>query len=103
MGLALQVSKIKYLMLEFLFFILYKMEKQCKWLVISKSWLEKNYKKQFDKLNDLLGRDWYIYQYYTIYYLSVWQCETSFISLKLDLDSIIDWIQFGLLLGKHSK
>lgn len=90
-------------MIAILFFILYKMEKQCKWLVISKSWLEKHYKKQFDKLNVLLGRDWYIYQYYTIYYLAVWQCETSFVSLKLDLDSIIDWIEFWLLLGKHWK
>ena len=76
-------------------------EKDCKGLVISKKYLEKHYKKQYEKLNELLGTDWYIYQYYTIYYLVVWECETSFISLKMDLDQLIDGIGFGILLSKH--
>ena len=46
-------------------------EKECKGLVISKKYLEEHYKKQYEKLNELLGTDWYIYQYYTIYYLVV--------------------------------
>lgn len=73
------------------------------WLVISKSRIEKHFKKSFDKLKDLYGDGWYLYQYYTTYYLSVWNCETSFISMKLDFDTIVDWIQFGVLTGKHTK
>ena len=76
-------------------------EKDCKGLVISKKYLENHYKKQYVKLNELLGTNWYIYQYYTIYYLVVWECETSFISLKMDLDQLIDGIWFGILLCKH--
>lgn len=76
-------------------------KENCKGLVISKKYLEEHYNKQYQKLNELLGTTWYIYQYYTIYYLVVWECETSFISLKLDLDSIIDGIGFGILLAKH--
>lgn len=78
-------------------------EKKCRGLVISKEWLEEHYPKEYWKLNELLGADWYIYQEYTIYYLVVWECETSFISLKLDLNSIIDGIWFGILLAKHWK
>lgn len=84
-----------------LFFILYKMKKP--WLVISKSRIEKNYKKQFDQLKTMFWDDWYLYQYYTIYYLAVWECETGFVSMKLDFASIVDWIEFGLLVSKHSK
>lgn len=76
-------------------------EKECKGLVISKKYLEVHYKKQYEKLNELLGADWYIYQYYTIYYLVVGECETSFISLKMDLNTLIDGIGFGILLSKH--
>lgn len=47
--------------------------------------------------------DWYLYQYYTTYYLAVWECETSFISMKLDFASIVDWIEFGILASKHVK
>lgn len=75
----------------------------CKGLVIAKEWLKEHYPKEYWKLNELLGADWYIYQHYTIYYLVSWECETSFISLKLDLDNIIDGIWFGLLLAKHWK
>lgn len=77
--------------------------KNCKWLVISKGYLEQHYKKQYLKLNKLLGADWYIYQYYTIYYLVAWDCETSFLSLKLDLDNIVDGIAFWLLVSKNIK
>ena len=86
-------------------FIFYTFIDMKKWrgLVISKEWLKEHYPKEYWKLNELLGTDWYIYQYYTIYYLVVWECETSFISLKLDLDSIIDGIWFGILLAKHWK
>lgn len=78
-------------------------KENCKGLIISKSYLEQYYKKQYEKLNDLLGYDWYIYQYYTIYYLVCWDCEMSFISMKLDLDNVVDGIAFGLLLSKHGK
>ena len=78
-------------------------EKDCKGLVISKGYLEKHYKKQYDRLQNLLGADWYIYQYYAIYYLVVGECETSFISLKLDLNTLIDGIEFGILLNKHAE
>jgi hypothetical protein len=44
-------------------------KEKCKGLVISKGYLEKHYPREYEKLNDLLGYDWYIYQYYTIYYL----------------------------------
>ena len=74
-----------------------------KGLIIAKKRLEEHYKRQYTRLNDLLGADWYIYQYYTTYYLVVWECDTSFISLKLDLDSIIDGIEFWFLLSKHGK
>ena len=90
--------------MNFYFLYFYKMdEKHCKCLVISKGYLEKHYPNEYWKLNELLGTDWYIYQEYTIYYLVCWECETSFISLKLDLDSIIDGIWFGILLAKHWK
>ncbi len=78
-------------------------EKHCKGLVIAKWYLQEHYPREYWKLNELLGTDWYIYQYYTVYYLVVWECETSFISLKLDLDKIIDGIGFGILLAKHWK
>jgi hypothetical protein len=78
-------------------------EKDCKGLVISKGYLEKHYKRQYMRLQKLFKANWYIYQYYTIYYLVVWECETSFISLKLDLNTLIDGIEFGLLLSKHWK
>ena len=90
--------------MSFYFLYFYNMqEKKCKGLVISKEWLKEHYPKEYWKLNELLGTDWYIYQEYTIYYLVSWECETSFISLKLDLDSIIDGIWFGILLAKHWK
>lgn len=82
-----------------LFFILYTMQE----MIIAKWYLEEHYKKQYEKLNELLGTDWYIYQYYTIYYLVVGECETSFISLKMDLDELINGIGFWLLLAKHWK
>ena len=78
-------------------------KEKCKWLVISKGYLEKHYPREFGKLNDLLGYDWYIYQYYTIYYLVCWDCEMSFVSMKLDLNSIVDGISFWLLVSKHTK
>ena len=68
--------------------------KDCKGLVIAKGYLKKHYPKEYEKLNALFGSDWYIYQYYTIYYLVVDECETSFISLKLDLSNLIDGIYF---------
>lgn len=90
--------------MNFYFLYFYDMEqKDCKGLVISKGYLEKHYPQEYWKLNELLGTDWYIYQYYTIYCLVVWECETSFISLRFDLDKIIDGIGFGLLLAKHWK
>ena len=88
--------------LLFLYFYTMK-EKNCKGLVISKEWLKEHYAKEYWKLNELLGTDWYIYQYYTIYYLVSGECETSFISLKLDLNELIDGIWFGILLAKHWK
>lgn len=78
-------------------------KENCKGLIISKSYLEQHYKKQYLKLNKLLGTEWYIYQYYNIYYLVAWECEMSFISLKLDLDNIVDGIAFWLLVSKHIK
>ena len=77
------------------------MNKKCKGLVISKAFMQEHYKMQYEKLNELLGTDWYIYQYYTTYYLVVGECETSFISMKMELDVLIDGICFGLLLAKH--
>lgn len=73
------------------------------WLVISKSRIEKHFKKQFDQLKTMFWDNWYLYQYYTIYYLAVWECETGFVSMKLDFASIVDGIEFGLLCGKHTK
>lgn len=87
--------------LTFIFYTFIDMAKNCKGLVISKEWLKKHYPREYWKLNRLLGTDWYIYQNYTIYYLVAWECETSFISLKFDLDKIIDWIGFWILLSKH--
>ena len=88
--------------MNFYFLYFYNMkEKNCKGLVISKGYLEKHYPKEYWKLNELLGADWYIYQEYTIYYLVCGECETSFISLKLDLPELIDGICFWLLLSKH--
>lgn len=75
-------------------------EKDCKGLVISKKYLEVHYPKQYERLQELFDADWYIYQYYTIYYLVVGECETSFISLKLDLNTLLDGIEFGILLNK---
>ncbi len=102
MGVEKQSPKIKALTFNFYFLYFYTMEK-CKGLIISKGYLEEHYKKEYEKLNELLGTDWYIYQYYTIYYLVVWECETSFISLKMELDALIDGIGFWLLLAKHWK
>lgn len=82
-------------------FILYKMKKP--WLIISKDWIRKHYEKQFNQLKTMFWDDWYLYQYYTTYYLAVWECETSFISMKLDFASIVDWIEFGILASKHVK
>jgi NADH:ubiquinone oxidoreductase subunit 5 (subunit L)/multisubunit Na+/H+ antiporter MnhA subunit len=84
-----------------LFFILYKMKKP--WLIISKDWIKEHYEKQFNQLKKMFGDDWYLYQYYTIYYLAVWECETGFVSMKLDFASIVDWIEFGILASKHVK
>ena len=70
------------------------MKKTCKGLVISKAFMQEHYKMQYEKLNRLLGTDWYIYQYYTTYYLVVGECETSFISMKMELDVLIDGICF---------
>ena len=78
-------------------------EKDCKGLVISKKYLEVHYPKQYERLQELFDADWYIYQYYTIYYLVVGECETSFISLKLDLNTLLDGIEFGILLNKHAE
>ena len=69
----------------FYFLYFYNMNKKCKWLVISKAFMQEHYKMQYEKLNELLGTDWYIYQYYTTYYLVVGECETSFISMKMEL------------------
>ena len=79
------------------------MNKKCKGLVISKGYLQEHYERQYNRLQELFWADWYIYQYYTTYCLVVWECETSFVSLKLDLDSIIDGIEFWFLLSKHWK
>lgn len=83
----------------FIFYTFILMER--KGLVIAKGYLKKHYPKEYEKLNGLFGSDWYIYQYYTIYYLVVGECETSFISLKLDLSSLIDGIYFWILVAKH--
>ena len=97
-------SKNQVLTLEFYFLYFAGMKKEnCRGLVISKKYLELHHPREYWKLNELLGTDWYIYQYYTIYCLVVWECETSFISLKFDLDKIIDGIGFWLLLAKHWK
>ena len=76
-----------------------------KWrsLVIAKWYLQEHYPREYWKLNELLGTNWYIYQHHTIYYLVSGECETSFISLKLDLNELIDGIGFGILLSKHWK
>ena len=47
--------------------------------------------------------DWFLYQWYTTYYLAVWDCETGFVSMKWDFASLVDGIEFGLLAGKHTK
>lgn len=89
-----------------LFFILYKMNwKKAKHdgLIISKWFIESHYEKQFKQLKKMFGDNWFLYQYYTTYYLVVWECEMWFISMKWDFAWIVDWIEFGILCGKHSK
>lgn len=100
-GLISSDLKNQLLAVELLFFILYKMKKP--WLIISKDWIKKHYEKQFNQLKTMFWDDWYLYQYYTIYYLAVWECETGFVSMKLDFASIVDWIEFGILASKHVK
>ena len=100
-GIHLTESPQKSAVWLLLFFILYKMKKP--WLIISKDWIKEHYKKQFNQLKKMFWDDWYLYQYYTIYYLAVWECETGFVSMKLDFASIVDWIQFGILASKHVK
>lgn len=73
------------------------------WLVISKSRIEKHFNRWFNKLKKMFGDNWYLYQYYTTYYLAVWDCETWFISMKLDFENVVDGIEFWVLCGKHSK
>lgn len=77
--------------------------KTCRWLVISKWWLEKFYGKTVKKLDNLFGGNWYIYQYYDEYYLVVGECEKRIESLKFDLKSLVDWTEFWLLVSKHVK
>lgn len=86
----------------FIFYTFINM-KNCRGLVIAKGYLKEHYQKEYEKLNGLFDSDWYIYQDYTIYYLVVGECETSFISLKLDLPELIDGICFWILLSKHWK
>lgn len=86
----------------FIFYTFIDMKK-CRGLVIAKGYLKEHYPNEYEKLNGLFGSDWYIYQDYTIYYLVVGECETSFISLKLDLPELIDGICFWLLFAKHWK
>ena len=100
-GIHLTESPQKSAVWLLLFFILYKMKKP--WLIISKDWIKEHYKKQFNQLKKMFWDDWYLYQYYTIYYLAVWECETGFVSMKLDFASIVDWIEFGILAIKHVK
>jgi hypothetical protein len=79
--------------LTFIFYTFIDMKK-CRGLVIAKGYLKEHYQKEYEKLNGLFGSDWYIYQDYTIYYLVVGECETSFISLRLDLPELINGICF---------
>lgn len=91
-----------------LFFILYKMKK-LEWLqndlkkeyIIDKWFIENHHKRQFDQLKTMFWDDWYLKKDGTEYCLIVWNCEMSFISMKWDFAWIVDWIEFGLLCGKH--
>ena len=71
--------------------------------IIDKWFIENHYKRQFDQLKTMFWDDWYLWKYRTIYYLVVWKCEMSFVSMKWDFAWIVDWIEFGLLCGKHTK
>lgn len=71
--------------------------------IIDKWFISNHYQKQFEQLNKMFGGNWYLKKVWTIYCLIVWECEMSFVSMKWDFAWIVDWIEFGLLCGKHSK